>query len=322
MSNTINHFTWGGDFKSIAEQGLLEGDAIVFGSEVSPDISQFKDFFTKETYVHPDDEFTTALYMEHGFSYRKPIGKAKLKKTEKGWTAIAELNMDDPVVKSRFPEIKSGGWGFSTGAVGHVVERESKNNGTHFISQWSVGELSITRTPAEPKALVHTVKSLEEYYQAFEEDDLTENNEEPIMNETYFMKIIEMLITELCKKQIEEILKSDIEEIKSKLSEFKSNDSSITDEKLMEELTVLKSTNEELEAKTLELQSSFNEKEALLSEKMVLLSETQVEIESKSQIIIELENALKESQVEVESIKQKLEIQKEANRLLTQSKLN
>lgn len=320
MSNPITHLTWGGQLKSVGDEGILEGDAIVFGSEKSPDISSFKDFFTEETYVHPENKFITALYMEHAFSYRKPIGKATMIKTEKGWTATAELDMANPVVKSRFAEIKAGGWGFSTGAVGHVVEREARENGTHFISQWSVGELSITRTPAEPKALVHTVKSLDEYYQAFEEIDINDNMEEHSNVDESLMKIIEMLIVELTKKNVEEILVPKFEELKSQISELKLSSVPIGTEISEEQLTVLKFENEELKTSNEELQSSFNEKEALLSEKMALLSETQAEIELKSQEYTSLEEKLKMAEQEIDKLKKDLDTAKKIN--LTLGKIN
>lgn len=319
------HLTWGGNLKSVGDEGILEGDAIVFGSEQSPDISNYKDFFTEETYVHPENEFVTALYMEHGFSYRKPIGKARITKSKNGWTAIAQLDMSNDVIKSRFPEIKKGGWGFSTGAVGHVVDREERKNGTHFITQWSVGELSLTRTPAEPKALIHTVKSLDEYYTLLASDDLEEPMEQNDSNQmnSHLMKIIEMLISEIAKKHIEDYINPQLEEIKNKLS------LPIGSEVNNQELTVLKTENEDLKSSINDLQSSFNEKEALLSEKMVLLSETQAELEElKTKDLQTLEDELvqyktkiAEIEDELEKTKKTLNIQKEANRVLTQSKL-
>lgn len=318
MSVPIKHLAWGGNFKSVGDEGILEGDAIVFGSENSPDASSFKDFFTSDTFVHPEEKFTTALYMEHGFSYRRPIGKAIMVKSGNGWIATAELDMTNPVVKSRFPEIKAGGWGFSTGAVGHVVEREAKQNGTHFISQWSVGELSITRTPAEPKALVHTVKSLEEYYQVFDEDLSNQGEEGEAGN---LMKIIEMLISELTKKHAEEFIYPQLEEIKTQLAELKT--ASVpngTDETNEEELTVLKSENEALKTSLEELQSSFNEKETELSEKMALLSESEAELETKSQEFTSLEEELTKANEEIEGLNESLEKAKKIN--LTLGKTN
>lgn len=317
--------TWGGTLKSISDQGVLEGKAIVFGSERSPDISSFKDFFTADTYVHPEESFVTPLFLEHGLSYRKPIGKALVYKTEHGWDATAELDLNNPVIKSRFPEIKAGGWGFSSGAVGHVVDREKKSNGTHHIVQWAVGELSITKTPAEPKALIHSVKSLDELYNPMMnnmmpgmEDETAEP--EDLTQET-LMKVIEMLVAEISKKNTEEFLIPELDELKTEIKEIKES-LQLPNGDTTEELTVLKSENEELTFKLSELQSSFDEKEALLSEKMALLSETQAELEAKTQDLTTLEEALTSGQAEIDTLKGKLDTLKKASAALAKTNFN
>lgn len=340
--------TWGGNFKTITDQGILEGSGIVFGSEEQPDISVFKDFFTKDTYVNPEDSFTTTLFMEHCFSYDKPIGKAHMYKTDKGWEVTAELNMEDPVVKARFPEIKSGNWGFSTGAVGHAVVREKKNNGTHHIKQWAVGEISITKTPAEPKALIHSVKSLDEYYTPNMEDmDMEEDQMENQMP-TYLMEIIRALLDTITKKEIE-TLKSNVSDelklVKDEILELKAtckpcqameNDPIEDDEdkacgkkpkrskkeseqnnELEEELTVLKSVHEELINSHEELQSSFIEKEALLSEKMALLSELQELVNQKEELTKTLEKTLDDNKIEIENLNKRIDIFRKANEVLS-----
>jgi len=48
--------------------------------------------------------------------------------------------------------------GISSGAAGHLVERV-KTEGGNFISQWPIGEVSLTPTPAEPRNVV-SLKSL------------------------------------------------------------------------------------------------------------------------------------------------------------------
>lgn len=311
------HFTWGGDFKSVTDQGVLEGDGIVFGSETDHDLSSFKDFFTKDTFVHPEDSFTTTLFMEHGFKYRKPIGKAVMSKSDTGWQVSAKLNLDDPVVKQEFEDIKSGGWGFSTGAVSHVVERDKKSNGTHFIRQWAVGELSITKTPAEPKALIHNVKSLDDFYGDSEnKDGMYDMGGEPMDMEDQGNPMDEKIVEVLGSLVIE------VSNIKKMLLEWhnaamagKQNESESTqpNDSTDDELTVLKSEFMELTTKNTELQSSFNEKEALLSEKMALLSETQADNESKAQEIKTLEEALITAQSEIDKLKTSLENEKRVN---------
>lgn len=318
------NFTWGGNFKSITDQGILEGDGIVFGSETDHDRSSFKDFFTSDTFVHPEDEFTTSLFMEHGFHYRNPIGKAKMFKSESGWKVHAELNLEDPEVKSKFNDIKKGGWGFSTGAVSHVVQRDKKSNGTHHIKQWAVGELSITKTPAEPKALVHSVKSMDAYYNGelgspmnIEEED--NNNME--FNDKVLEKI-SMMVQEISSIK-EMMMQWNEQRMAEENSEFEGGEESNQENDSNEEkLTVLKSIYDELQLKNIELQSSFNEKEALLSEKMVLLSETQAELEAKSQEIQTLEEALIDAKANIENLKKALETEKRVNIALGSKNFN
>lgn len=334
--------TWGGNLKSVSDQGVLEGKAIVFGSELEPDISPFKDFFTEDTYVHPDEAFTTPLFFEHGLSYRKPIGKALVYKTANGWDATAELDLTDPVVKARFPEIKAGGWGFSSGAVGHVVDRHKKSNGTHHIVQWAVGELSITKTPAEPKALIHSVKSLDELYNPNNMTEETKDLESSTKTTDDLIEIIKMLITETTKKHTEELVIPQIEVFKSAIeagvNEIKeslrlSPNGNEPEGDTNEKLTVLKSENEELTSKLSELQSSFDEKlEALLSEKMALLSEEKQantdevveveETETKSEDVKTLEEALEASQAEVDALNKKIETLSKANLALAKTNFN
>lgn len=319
------NLTWGGNFKTITDQGILEGSGIVFGSENEPDASYFKDFFTENTYVNPEDSFTTTLFMEHCFSYDKPIGKAHMYKTAKGWEVTAELNMEDPVIKARFSEIKDGNWGFSTGAVSHAVIREKKDNGTHHIKQWAVGEISITKTPAEPKALIRSVKSLDEYYAPYsiEEPDLIEEEEtdENDMQDK-LMEIIRVLVEQIAKKEIENVLKSELDEIKNLILNNKGNSLDVNSEEIIEELTVLKSVHGELLTTFTELQSSFNEKEALLSEKMALLSETQADNEAKASNLEQLEEALKENNIKIETLQKTLDTQREVNRILVEKQIN
>ena len=123
-------------------------------------------------------------------------------KSDQGWEAEAELDMNDPIVQNNFDDIKALKFGFSTGSVSHVVRRAKKANGTNHITQWAVGELSITRTPAEPKALIHNVKCMNDFYGQTPDDMYSEDPQQP-MDESLLMKIIEMLLSELTKKHLE-----------------------------------------------------------------------------------------------------------------------
>lgn len=309
---------WGGTCKS-SDLGIVEGKAIVFGSETDHDISPFKDFFDKDTFVHPEEEFTSPLFLEHGRGYKKPIGKATIFKTDDGWDAIAELDMTLPVVMEKFDDIKACKYGFSSATATHVVDRVEMENGTHYITQWPFSELSLTKTPAEPKALVMNVKSLDAFYSEPDEelidsdmeDENVENqdlNDDKQINEK-LMAIIMTLIDQLANKRIEEALSPTIQELNVLLTNYEeiittNNSTSLIEgvDSTNDELTVLKSENKELKDSNAELMSSFNEKEALLSEKMALLSETQLEIEAKTEEISKLEEALNISKAENEDL--------------------
>jgi len=231
------------------------------------------------------------------------------------------------IVKDNFGDIKSHKFGFSSGSAGHVVDRVKKSNETHHITTWPFAELSITKTPAEPRALIHSIKSLKDFYgdmsspehlQDPGNSDITDMTDP---EDSTLMKVIEMLIAELTKKSIEEFVTPELSKIKEILEDIKSK-TLLPDGSGEAELTVLKSENEELKTSKEELQSSFDEKEALLSEKMVLLSELEAELETKSQVIVTLEEKINELTKDLDTTKESLRIQRVANRVLTKSTTN
>lgn len=164
----------GGLVKSTAE-GIVEGMGIVFGSEKEPDQSTFHDFFTAESYVRNKEEFQVPLFLEHGLGlHDEQIGEATLSKQNDGWKAVAEIDTSTDIGQKVYEATKEKQFGFSTGAMQHMIKRVSKSNGANFLKKWVVGELSLTERPAERKAVVQSVKSITEdgqitYGPAFEE---------------------------------------------------------------------------------------------------------------------------------------------------------
>lgn len=312
------HLTWGGNFKSVTEEGLLEGKAIVFGSEEQPDQSQFKDFFTPNTYVHPEDSFITPLFFEHAQSYTHPIGRAIMTKTDTGWEATAELDMTNSFIKEKFAEIKNGHWGFSSGAAGHCVSRAKKANSTHEITQWPMGELSITKTPAEKRAMIHSVKSMSEYYGLLPADDIEmemeveevepedHREEETRMINEQIMEINNQLLatnrilisqlqakSEPIKLEVQ-VADATVEEIKTEdvIEEVKTETQDIN----LEELTMLKTANADL-------QSSLEIKEAELETQATQLSTKEAELEAKTNEIAVLQSELDKAKKTIENQK-------------------
>lgn len=151
----------GGSVKA-TEEGVIEGLGIVFTSENEPDRSSFRDFFTPDSFVRKSKSFVVPVYYNHGMGpINQEIGEATLTKEDTGWRAVAKLYMDDPVAKTVFDSVKSSAHGFSTGAMQHLVSREAKSNDTNWLKKWVVGEISLTETPAEPKAIVENIKSVD-----------------------------------------------------------------------------------------------------------------------------------------------------------------
>lgn len=173
MSNILVAY---GDAVKSNEQGLLEGRAIVFGSPESPDSSRYKDYFSEETFVNRKNTFEVMLGFEHGDGYSEDIGEATITKTADGWEAVAQLDMDNPIVQDNFDDIKAGKYGFSTGALPHYVKRQKQKNGTNHIKRWVVGELSITKTPAEKKAIIREVKYAQQADMPDDAGDMTSTN--------------------------------------------------------------------------------------------------------------------------------------------------
>lgn len=149
----------GGTVKT-EQEGVLKGLGIVFGDESDPDA--YRDFFTPETHVRKSTSFTVPLYYNHGLgAIDTEIGEATLTKTDKGWEAEANIDIDDPLGAKVYKAVKKSPHGFSTGALQHLVKREPKANDTNLLTQWVVGELSLTERPAERKAVVQSIKSVD-----------------------------------------------------------------------------------------------------------------------------------------------------------------
>lgn len=151
----------GGTVKT-SEEGVVVGLGIVFGSPEEPDQSSQRDFFTEDSFIQTKTSFEIPLYHNHGFPIKKQIGEATMTKTDKGWVAEAKIDLNDELGKQVYKSVKSNQYGFSTGALAHLVEREAKENNTNFLSMWPVGELSLTPRPAERKAVVQAVKSIDD----------------------------------------------------------------------------------------------------------------------------------------------------------------
>jgi hypothetical protein len=164
----------GGAVKSLDDDGRFEGLLVPFGSADEPDLSDHRDFFTKDTDFWLDDDGTRkcVLLYNHGLDVDLgpiALGAAELKMADAGLWIKGQIKLRDQYIKKYGKhaeaikaEAKSGKLGLSSGALSHLVRRERQSNGSNKVLSWLVGEGSLTATPADPRAVTHAIKSLAE----------------------------------------------------------------------------------------------------------------------------------------------------------------
>lgn len=138
--------------------GKVGGYLVTFSGPNDPDLTG--DFFTAETVFGPNH--TPPLMYHHGLDgtlKTRIIGETEWKIDDVGVWVEAQLAMRDEYENEIRKMIDAGKLGWSSGAVGHAVERESVGKAYH-IKTWIIGEASLTPTPAEPRNSAIPVKSL------------------------------------------------------------------------------------------------------------------------------------------------------------------
>ncbi len=117
---------------------------------------------TGETFT-PETDFMHALVpvklvmYDHALGHvRHVMGRARVDPQERGLWVEAELDRHAEYMAEVERLLEAGALGWSSGSVGHLVEREAGK-----ILRWPIVEFSLTPTPAEPRTLgVHELRSL------------------------------------------------------------------------------------------------------------------------------------------------------------------
>lgn len=168
---------FGDGIKSVEETE----DSYKFGAFLvvfnSPDISSYRDSFTKSTDFGFEDGETRPILYNHGLDGtfgKTSIGKARLFIKDDGVWMEGEVKKRRDYLEKHVERVGEGlkatvrhrgidapMFGTSSGATAHSVIREAKGQG-HEILQWHIGEASITPTPAEPQTACMSLKSLQE----------------------------------------------------------------------------------------------------------------------------------------------------------------
>jgi HK97 family phage major capsid protein len=182
---------FGGEVKSLGG-GKIGGYLVRFTGPDDTDLEG--DYFTSDTVFGKAADLD--LYWNHGLDIkigRESIGEGSLKKDE--WGLWMEGVLDERKEYEKYIEklIGEGKVGFSSGAVGHLVERE-RTGKSFWIKRWPIGEASLTHTPAEPRNSAVPIKSLLQAEADVAEtasetgrppvDDVVDEMPEPVSNES------------------------------------------------------------------------------------------------------------------------------------------
>lgn len=162
---------FGGALKSLGNN-KVGGHIVIFGSPDATDLTG--DFFTAATDFDIEDGDTRSIYYNHGLDPtigNTKIGRATIKRDDVGLYMTGELKIFDREkwnaeqlaereewLKAVYESVERGDCGLSSGAVAHLVRREAVKN-AYELKSWSLGECSITMTPAEPRTQVMALKS-------------------------------------------------------------------------------------------------------------------------------------------------------------------
>lgn len=167
-----NLIAYGSAIKAVEEADgtvTVSGYLVRFGSE--SDTDRTGDFFSAKTNFGPAGRTgaRVPVFYHHGLDAglgKRQIGEGTVEETEEGLWLEAQLKARDEYERKYLRQavklISLGKAAYSSGAPPWVVDYETltvKGAKVRHITQWPIGEASITPTPAEDRNIV-TLKSL------------------------------------------------------------------------------------------------------------------------------------------------------------------
>ncbi len=149
-----------GDAVKALGDGRVGGYLVRFGGPDDTDAEG--EFFTSDTDFDLEPGRPVSVYYHHGLDRqigKKRIGRATMTADEAGIRAEAQLQLRDAAGREIYRMAEAGRLGWSSGAVGHLVQREPAGKAT-WIRLWPIGEASLTPTPSEPRNVALPIKAL------------------------------------------------------------------------------------------------------------------------------------------------------------------
>ena len=140
--------------------GKVGGYLVRYGNEADTDVEG--EYFDASTEFGVSDGGVLPVFYHHGMDdiiKSRRIGKGPVKQDDIGLWLEAQLEMRDEYEKAIYEMAEAGKLGWSSGAAGHLVEREPAGKAT-YIKTWIIAEASLTPTPAEYRNSAVPIKSL------------------------------------------------------------------------------------------------------------------------------------------------------------------
>ena len=122
------------------------------------------EYFADDTDFGIDETGMVGVYYHHGLAPKfgkRRVSKASLRKDDFGIFAETVLAERDEYERFIVQLAEAGKLGWSSGTAAHLMERETQADGRTKITRWPIAEASLTHTPAEPRAAVMPLKSLQ-----------------------------------------------------------------------------------------------------------------------------------------------------------------
>ena len=150
-----------GDAVKALGDGKVGGYLVRFGSPDQPDLEG--EYFTTSTDFGGATK--TAVYYNHGLDERlkrRVLGQGDIEIDDVGVWIEAQMELRDEYERAIYEMAEQGKLGWSSGTAGHLTERIKAEDGEVYqIARWPLGlDASLTPTPAEPRTLAVTLKSL------------------------------------------------------------------------------------------------------------------------------------------------------------------
>ena len=172
--------SYGGVVKSL-DNGTITGQLIQFTTAKDPDLTG--DYFSKESVIQIGAEMP--VYYMHGRDSKigkTRIGTASIKQDDVAIWAETQLNLRNEYEKAIAKMAAAGKLGYSSGSLPYLMDRKVIGDGKSLITNWVVGEVSLTPMPAEARNIV-SVKSLSTLPGGVAEDG-EQNQSKPIHKES------------------------------------------------------------------------------------------------------------------------------------------